>query len=401
MTATVGAGHRVVVVEDRAHLGYGHFPNLFAELADALATLGVEVIALTSRRWAFEGLAPTAFTRRRYRRWAAAVLRSTERLSEALPPWTRPLRLLNVVRSVLTVTETRHLIGRLGPGPVGVIVVSYGISTSLVCALAGPGRWVVHRFEPLSPAAGPVGRLLRSQVARGHGRAVLAVPEANWVPGLAYGRPELPAAVLAQSGTRPVPPLDGSARARLGLDPEVRVLLHFGASHGSRDANPVTAALARRDDWQLVIAGQLAANIDPSAYHGWSRPAVVLAGAVDQATRHDLWSAADAAVLSFAPGYRRNSGTLMDAISYAVPVVCSSRSLAGDVVEEFGLGTCFAPGDAASLSAALDRLDPERTRSPLAAAAAHFSNINIARAHLDWLTSTTPPEARGPNATHA
>jgi hypothetical protein len=87
-------------------------------------------------------------------------------------------------------------------------------------------------------------------------------------------------------------------------------------------------------------------------------------------------------ILSFERDYWVNSGTLMDAVSAGVPVVCSDLSAAGALVERFGLGCLFEPEDVESLRDAVRsvpaRLDPER----LAVARDALSNRGVARAHL-------------------
>ena len=129
--------------------------------------------------------------------------------------------------------------------------------------------------------------------------------------------------------------------------------------------------------WQLVVGGPVADWV-PEAL-----AALRFDGSVDVATRDLLFAAADVVVLSFGSNYVRDSGTLMDALSFGVPVVCSTRSTAGDLVQNYRLGTVFEPGDADSLRAALrdvpDALDPrdvERARLEL-------SNTVVALRFLD------------------
>ena len=69
--------------------------------------------------------------------------------------------------------------------------------------------------------------------------------------------------------------------------------------------------------------------------------------------RDVVYSAADLVVLSFQPTFRRDSGVLVDAISFGVPVVCSDGSLAADVVREYNLGVVFDPGNPDSLERAV------------------------------------------------
>jgi glycosyltransferase involved in cell wall biosynthesis len=118
--------------------------------------------------------------------------------------------------------------------------------------------------------------------------------------------------------------------------------------------------------------------------------AVRMPGYLDDPECALAWSAADVAVLSFRDGFRRDSGTLVDAVAWGVPVVCSDRSRVADVVRRHRLGSVFEPGDPTSLVDALRdaplALDPE----DLAAAREAYSSTAVAGALLSLLE---PPVA--------
>lgn len=100
---------------------------------------------------------------------------------------------------------------------------------------------------------------------------------------------------------------------------------------------------------------------------------MVIDGFVDSATRSLAFEAADIAVLSFVAGYRRNSGTFMDAMAHGVPVIVSSESLAADLTERYRVGTTFTAGDAGSLHGALGRVPARIDPAALATIRAEMS----------------------------
>ncbi len=174
------------------------------------------------------------------------------------------------------------------------------------------------------------------------------------------------------------------ARARLGLSADDNVALLFGTSHADKDVDLVARVFDDLPDWQLVVAGRIA-NAFNQRHAGTGREAFVLGGYVDDATRDVVYSAADLVVVSFQPDFRRESGVLMDAVSFGVPVVCSDGCPAADLVRDYRLGNVFEPGDFDSLELAIatapSRIEPanlDRARSEL-------SNRSVARAFLDAL----------------
>jgi len=93
-------------------------------------------------------------------------------------------------------------------------------------------------------------------------------------------------------------------------------------------------------------------------------------------------------VLSFVPGYRRNSGTLMDAVSAGTAVVVSSGCGAAGVVERLRLGVAFEAGDPPAFAAAVDavrRSGPTLSAEVIAEARDALSNRAVARRHLEAL----------------
>ena len=351
-----GAG--VLVVEDQAHLTFGHYPGRFADLAEGFAALGHPVDVLTARGWSQSR--PAEFTVHRYgpiTRWLA------ERGPRA-----------RVAAMILAARRLRRTVG----GAPAVVVVSDGVDPVLADAIAGRGTWLFYEFAP--PPDAPPGvwdrAIRRFGRIRRRARGAIGVPTASWVDRWRARAPHLDVHVLPIAGTRRHASIP-DARSRLGITGDERVALVFGSQHDGKDTDVIWRAATDLPGWQLVVGGPVADWV-PEAL-----AALRFDGSVDVATRDLLFAAADVVVLSFGSNYVRDSGTLMDALSFGVPVVCSTRSTAGDLVQNYRLGTVFEPGDADSLRAALrdvpDALDPrdvERARLEL-------SNTVVALRFLD------------------
>jgi glycosyltransferase involved in cell wall biosynthesis len=125
--------------------------------------------------------------------------------------------------------------------------------------------------------------------------------------------------------------------------------------------------------WRLLTGGQVGGE------------------AADETTRELLYSAADVVVLSFVADLDRDSGGLMDAIGWGVPVVCSDQSLPADLVREYRLGVVFRPGDGASLRAALSEVPAQIAPRDLERARHELSNTTIAIRTLGALDALQSP----------
>jgi glycosyltransferase involved in cell wall biosynthesis len=372
---------RVLVVEDRAHRALGHFPSLFAEVAIGLAENGCSVEVLTSNGWLFDGQQPVPFVVRRY----GLVDRWCFRFGEAFVT-TRGLRgLARRARTRALVHAARARCRAAGTPQPDVVVVSTRIDTLSAVAHAGDGRWLFHSMFPPRGSSRAVRRAERAERRRREagGRARVATHDGEirdaWAETATFVEPvRLPIAGVRTA--RPVP----NARLRLGLSADDNVALLFGTAHGDKDVDLVSRVFDDLADWLLLVAGRV--RDDFVQRHAGAGPdAFVLGGFVDNATRDVVYSAADLVVLSFDRGFRRDSGVLMDAISFAVPVVCSDDSGPADLVREYHLGVVFEPGDFDSLERAIATAPSQIEPTDLARAQSELSNRAVARRLLDAL----------------
>ncbi len=396
----------VLIVEDRADDPCGHYPRRFAELAEAYSNLGHHVEVSTARGWLHESEhrkdAGTGFVVHRYGPLALSLHELADRM--------RGLRRFGIAGSAVRgsgqllwlavmIGRARGLRDRVVDPPADMIVLSAGVHPVLAAGLAGRGRWLLYVFgstDRWRPAMGAVARVVRvierRRRARG-GFVRVATPDDASRRDLATLVPFLDPVVLPIAGCR-----DLCIGARGGAQPAQgaqvpaggeRTALLFGSGL-TQDAEVVWQAFSELEGWRLVLGGQVA---DRCAGLGWPGPAlppVCRGGFVSDADRDRLYAAADLVVLSFGAGYWRNSGTLMDAIAFGVPVACSDRSQAAEVVREHGLGVVFAAGDVRSLITAV-RAAPQRIREEdLEGARAQWSNRSVASRHLRLLDGTAP-----------
>lgn len=397
----------ILIVEENAHLLEGHFPVRFAQLAEGYAELGYRVEVLTTWGWSRTGETPNSFTLHRLGPTARQFRRLAGRL-RACGDSTATRRFLNTTGDALAyatvVYSIRSLAGRMTPPPDAIAIMGFDTEPRYVAALAGDGHWLINQFKDPDLVFGWRSRFVERAVtasarraesrrrARGGGMRIAAANE-QWRSRWAQDALFLEPIVIPIAGARKFDRAP-DARERLGIASDRRVALLFGAPDSKR-VDTVIDAFDRLDDWTLVVGGLVADVAQRTATP--SERMRLHPGIVDNTTRDLLLSAADLMVLSFDAGYERNSGTLMDAISASLPIVCSARSLAGDVVERYRLGPLFEPGDASALVDAVGRAPLEL--DPAVAQRAHeeLSSRAVARRQLEVL-GVVPSNDTSPTA---
>ncbi|HXY95219.1 MAG TPA: glycosyltransferase family 4 protein [Acidimicrobiia bacterium] len=394
MTASGGterAERRVLVVEDRAHRPFGHYPTRFASVAEGFAEIGCVVEVLTSNGWLHEGARPVPFVVRRF----GFVDRWLGRAGEAFRTTRGLRRVARSAKTIAMVRAARTRCRRAGSPRPAVVVVSTGTDAHVACAHAGAGRWLFYEFaDPITPRARLQRRAAGAEARRrgAGGAARVVVPDDDVREHWEEAAPYLQPITLPIAGSDTVQRIE-DARLRLGISADENVALLFGGSHASKDVDLVARVFADLPDWQVVVCGRVA---DSYRQRTNAREAVIIGGYVDDNMRALVFSAADLVVLSYQPGFRRGSGALTDAIAFGVPVVCSDGSLAASIVREYGLGNVFAPGNPDSLERAIAtapaRIDPEA----LARARAELSSRAVARHLLEALSEPRSTERGAP-----
>ncbi len=396
----------IVVVEDRAHRKHGHYAVMFAELASALVAAGCRVTALTAQGWALEGeSADKEFEVVNFGPVASRVRRLGWRL-DRLPPRRFSGRAGAVVRDVAMLAAARRLKWRTGAD--AVIITSSLFDPYIAAAVAGHGRWLMYQFaRPGVPrsdsghpgwawpargaAPGKLSMLLaRKSERRRRARGGFARVATNNEPLTSLWRATasmFDPITLPCIACREVQPIS-DARERLGIPADANLALLFGAAHAHKDQGVVWQAFESLPGWRLAIAGGGAAE----AYLSWraednrtSPMPMLVEGFASQETRDLLHAAADLVVLSFIPGSTLDSGTLVDAISWGIPVVCSNDCFAGGLVADLELGPTFVSGDPMSLASAVEAAPRSLDDQTIRRARDRMSSRRMAILHLQAL----------------
>ncbi len=367
---------RVLVVERDAHVHAGHFPNRFAALASGFAELGCDVDVLTQRGWLLARDRPgVPFRVHDYPWWATQLDRAVLKVRKR---WRHPIvfGLGDMFSTALGAVAARRFDRRHGRADL-VVVLSYDTLPGVFVAVAGDLPLLFYLFDGPTPWSDVIDR-----AASRWRRRQLSLLTAGPVAAAGWSARHPSAAVTVTPISGVAPPVHGSragARRALGLRDDDRVALFFGSGHNAYDADVVQRAFALDMlDMTLVVGGKVNRLLD-----GWRDDRVVrFPGFVSPAQRDQLFAAADVVILSFRDGYERDSGTLMDALSYGRPVVASRGSSAAKLVERHHLGVLFVPGDERSLVHALRQVPSEHDREVLESARAELSDRGVAARFL-------------------
>jgi glycosyltransferase involved in cell wall biosynthesis len=385
---------RILIVEDQAHVERGHFPIMFSELARAIEEQGRDVTVLTAHGWARPaGTVTDSFEVLRLGRVLATIHRVAG-LYNRIPGRFR--HAAHAWQDIVMIVAARRVRHRLGGAD--VIVTSYGLAVYVTATIAGGGRWLLYQFTApgaagrmwqgrrrrRSPVASALARRLQRRRQRRGDVVRIALNSDQFRDQWNSTAPWLEPRRVPFTAVEPRQPTV-DARTRLGLDHETRLALVFGGAHAGKDHDVVWQTFEHLADWRLMVAGNGASQ----AYTTWAagradptdRP-VVFDGFASEELRALLYSAPDLVVLSFRPGADFDSGTLSDAISWGLPVVCSDQCFAGDIVAQFDLGSLFVSGDQTSLAAAVHTAHGPPDAHALASARDAFSAKRMAEYHL-------------------
>jgi glycosyltransferase involved in cell wall biosynthesis len=153
----------------------------------------------------------------------------------------------------------------------------------------------------------------------------------------------------------------GAARARLGLDPDIRIALFIGGLVEIKAPDVFAAAMAGIDGWQGIVVGD-----GPMRGRLAAAGTVTLYPAVPPAEVPEWITAADVVVV---PSRGEGLGlAAVEALACGRPVVASKVGGLPEIVTDGENGLLVPPDDPAALRVAIERLADDPLRKGLGAA---------------------------------
>ena len=151
------------------------------------------------------------------------------------------------------------------------------------------------------------------------------------------------------------------ARMALGIRPDLRMVMLFGAASRVKGADFVVKALENVPPELLVyFVGQTGGvyeeswgSIDTLERLGWKGLIYQIDQWVSEEDLDRYFAACDAVILPYRKGFATISGNLRQAVEFSRPMVASDQFTIGDLVRTYKLGLLFPPEDTDALA---DRL---------------------------------------------
>ena len=286
---------------------------------------------------------------------------------------------------------------RLRLDPTVVILTAVPGLHALVGLLGGGHLRFVHEITTTEDL--PL-RLLGNLAQRGRHRVLVLAPTRAVQGQLSERFPSLRVQVRPYAVASPADRITteerAKARASLGLADRHTAIALVGGWWPAKDIATVHRALVQLTRTiHLLITGH---PLDAQRLAQWSAlPQVQVhleqVPASDTAVR-DLYAAADAALVARHPGIGKESGLVIDALRFGVPLICSDhhRDLTRKLIGQ-PWTRLFPAGDATQLADILDRLADQRLPAPAPGTAAVLG-IPTPSAQIAFLINCQPGEAR-------
>lgn len=226
---------------------------------------------------------------------------------------------------------------------------------------SGPKAWLRHGLKWLLRRACATGRLeftcenghLRGEISKLVGSHVTLVP-------------------YAVDDTEAMP-ARAAARQKLGLPADEKILLFFGTHRREKDYRTVLQGCRQLPEPPLALfVGKVISDNDPARLVAELQypKARVVNEFVPEADAKFYFAAADAVALPYEAEFARGSGVLIECCRYLRPMVAAANPFFSAFIARHGCGATYAPGDPASLAAAVQSVfaGPEKFTGALARA---------------------------------
>jgi len=162
---------------------------------------------------------------------------------------------------------------------------------------------------------------------------------------------------VPEARPKPLVVTQKEARRYLKLPQEGWIFLCFGINHGHKNYQVIFQAFrGLPKNFKLVFAGKVlnenARSTNPTKLAEENKLAVsttVINRFITEDEKRYYFCAADALLLSYNRGYSQQSGNLIDACQYGLPVIATDDKQVGEWVRNYGIGLAFTPEDPISL----------------------------------------------------
>jgi glycosyltransferase involved in cell wall biosynthesis len=381
----------LLLAEPHAHILGGHWSDNLVVLAEAARSRGTPVTIgsmngiFADTQAALEGAGAAAVgqaERDRLARVYRSVSRRLERCFE-LAHWLRPksrwpYQLTLLSRCFAEAASLRMALTTLDgePSPTAVVFSASDTLAGAVAALSGTRHIrIVH--EIVYSWEGPVLRGIERACRRSRGGVIAVCPTPAVETALKTRYPDLRSVIQPFAIVDPTMYVSQEerelARRSLGLAPGELVGALVGGWWPTKDIDTVERALGlTREAVGIVIAGSPVDEATVERMRSTAKgPVIVLARELVRRELRHVYAASDFTIVSRFPGEQKESGLVMDAARYGVPLVVSDHDpvlngrLAGHDWVRF-----FRACDPADLAEVLDDLVGRPPVRPSRAAAA-------------------------------
>jgi glycosyltransferase involved in cell wall biosynthesis len=147
-----------------------------------------------------------------------------------------------------------------------------------------------------------------------------------------------------------------TARRRLGLPPNIPILLLFGFHRPDQDYSTVVKAALRLEPHPvLLFVGQCFPGVDPAGLCQTMRYSshVVIDDFVPRQDIPVYFNAADAVLLPYPRDFQRGSGVVVEACAFECPLIVTEGAYLEHFVCSNGVGLTYSAGDPESLRHAI------------------------------------------------
>ncbi|MGI9533985.1 MAG: glycosyltransferase family 4 protein [Thermodesulfobacteriota bacterium] len=188
------------------------------------------------------------------------------------------------------------------------------------------------------------------------------------------------------------------ARNFLNLPKDITILLVFGIGHPGKNYETIVKAIKNLNGNCCVVFAGSSLPVNDAKYlskkYNVEENTIIFDKYIPKPEHGYYFYSADYLLLSYKKEFVLDSGVLIEAIRYGVPVIASDAAWIGEMVETNGLGTTFTSEDPESLESAINKSlllnedEIEKIRTNMKELANKNSWENVIEKHLEIFQDT-------------